>query len=75
MTGHSEIYADIDRAFNRIKRLESRISNLEGKLDIIEVDILLDENGDVVDCEHGSDPESCELCRDQRYQAAALGSL
>ena len=56
MTGHSEIYADIDRAFDKIKRLESRISILENKLD-----------KDEELCEHGSDPESCELCRDQRY--------
>ena len=63
MTGHSEIYADIG-AFNRIKRLESRISILENKLD-----------KDEELCEHGSDPESCELCEDQRWQDAALGSL
>ena len=28
---HAEIYADIDRAFVRIKRLESRIKDLESK--------------------------------------------
>lgn len=26
------------------------------------------------ECEHGCDTETCELCRDQRYQAAALGA-
>ena len=30
---HADIYADIDRAYVKIKRLESRITELESKLD------------------------------------------
>ena len=75
MTGHSEIYADIDRAFNRIKRIESRISNLESKLDTKEKSDFHYRHKDEELCEHGGDSESCELCEDQRWQDAALGSL
>ena len=61
-------WEEVDR--RQVQYTEMRLSRSDNELD----DKPLDEDGDELDCEHGCDAETCELCRDQNYQAIAIGS-